>query len=66
MKWQLLNQHFMHSVVDGYHVSVLEEEVSSEEQLVVLLASGRISPTVMSSAGQRQQCSVLHLNPQRG
>jgi len=41
MKWLLLNQSYVH--MEWPNLSVLEEVVSSEQSLVLLLASGSIS-----------------------
>ncbi len=49
MKWLLLNQLFVSLDYKNYETSVLEEVVSSEEQLVLLLASGTVSQKTMNS-----------------
>ncbi len=48
MKWHLLNQHFVNLDIANSGISVLEEVVSSEVQLVSVLVSGRISSETMS------------------
>ena len=50
MKWHLLNQHFVSLEPTNSVISVLEELVSSEQQLVLLLVSGMVSPRTMTSA----------------
>ncbi len=49
MQWHLLNQYFCHMDCINLNVSVLEEAVSSEQQLVALLVSGTVSSSTMSS-----------------
>lgn len=49
MKWHLLNQLFVNLDSKNSEMSVLEEVVSSELQLVQLLASGTVSPKTMTS-----------------
>ncbi len=49
MIWLLLNQLYVNLDYQGYKISVLEEVVSSEVQLVQVLVSGRISSKTMNS-----------------
>ncbi len=51
MIWLLLNQHFVNSDSENFKMSVLEEVLSSELQLVLLLASGTVSYKTMMSLG---------------
>ncbi len=48
MKWHLLNQHYVSLDYKNSGMCVLEEVVSSEVQLVVLLVSGTVSSKTMS------------------
>ncbi len=48
MQWHLLNQLFVNSDYENSKISVLEEVVSSEQQLVQLLVSGTESRQTMS------------------
>ncbi len=48
MKWHLLNQLFVNSDLENSKISVLEEVVSSEAQLVSVLVSGRTFSETMS------------------
>ncbi len=50
MQWLLLNQHFVSLDSENFRISVLEEVVSSELQLVRLLVSGMVSQKTMNSA----------------
>ncbi len=52
MQWHLLNQLSVNSDYRRCVISVLEEVVSSEEQLVLLLVSGMVSHRTMSLDGQ--------------
>jgi len=49
MKWHLLNQLYVNSDTKSLEMSVLEEVVSSEQQLVLLLVSGSVSQKTMNS-----------------
>lgn len=49
MKWRLLNQHYVSLDPINLGISVLEEVVSSEVQLVSVLVSGHISSGSMNS-----------------
>ncbi len=49
MTWLLLNQLFVNLDYNDCKISVLEEVIFSEQQLVQVLASGRISSRTMSS-----------------
>ncbi len=51
MKWHLLNQLFVNSDYENSKISVLEEVVSSELQLVQVLASGIVSSKTMTYLG---------------
>ncbi len=48
MQWHLLNQHYVNLDIINSEISVLEEVVSSEAQLVSVLVSGRISSETMN------------------
>ncbi len=50
--WHLLNQHYVNLDSRKCEISVLEEVLSSELQLVLLLASGTVSLKTMTSVGQ--------------
>ncbi len=52
MQWHLLNQHFVSLESIRCEISVLEEVLSSELQLVQLLVSGMVSHRTMSSVCQ--------------
>jgi len=59
MIWLLLKQHFVHTQSESYRMSVLEEVLSSELQLVQVLASGLVSLETMTSHGHGQElCSL--------
>ncbi len=49
MQWRLLNQHYVNLDFVNSKISVLEEVVSSEVQLVSVLVSGVISSETMNS-----------------
>ncbi len=49
MNWHLLNQHYVSLDFKNYEISVLEEVISSELQLVLLLVSGTVSFETMTS-----------------
>ncbi len=49
MQWLLLNQHCVNLDSTNSKISVLEEVVSSEVQLVRLLVSGMVSSKTMTS-----------------
>jgi len=49
MFWHLLNQCYVSMDYKNSRVSVLEEVLSSDLQLVLVLASGRISTKTMNS-----------------
>jgi len=55
MKWHLLNQHYVNMDFRNFEISVLEEVVSSEQQLVQLLVSGTVSPRTMTLASHGVQ-----------
>ncbi len=59
MIWLLLNQLFVNLDYQGYKISVLEEVVSSEVQLVQVLVSGRISQETMNSVNHHLDISNL-------
>ncbi len=59
MDWHLLNQHFVSSDSESYKISVLEEVVSSELQLVQVLVSGSVSPRTMTLHGHGQGFNLL-------
>ncbi len=48
MQWHLLNQHYVSLEFPNLNVSMLEEVVSSEQQLVQLLVSATVSHRTMS------------------
>jgi len=54
MQWLLLNQHYASTFLDSRLISVLEEVISSELQLVQVLVSGRISSKTMNLVGLGQ------------
>ncbi len=49
MLWLLLNQHYVSLGFKNLEISVLEEVVSSEAQLVQVLVSGLVSLETMNS-----------------
>ncbi len=49
MQWHLLNQLYVHLGYEDYHVSLLEEVVSSEQQLAQVLVSGTVSTRTIFS-----------------
>ncbi len=51
MKWHLLNQHCVNLDFGNSKISVLEEVISSELQLVRLLVSGTVSLKTMTLLG---------------
>jgi len=51
MNWLLLNQLCVNSESKNYKMCVLEEVLSSEVQLVLLLVSGTVSQVTMISHG---------------
>ncbi len=51
MQWLLLNQHFVNMECKSLGISVLEEVLSSEQQLVLLLVSGMVSTRTMTLLG---------------
>ncbi len=55
MKWFLLKQHCVNLDPIDSEISVLEEVVSSEVQLVSVLVSGRISLGTMNSVCQVEE-----------
>ncbi len=57
MKWHLLNQLCVNLESENSEISVLEEVLSSEVQLVLLLVSGRISSKTMMSLSHGIPCS---------
>ncbi len=59
MIWRLLNQFYVNLESKSLRISVLEEAVSSGQQLVQVLVSGHISPKTMISLSQRFQCYNL-------
>ncbi len=60
MDWLLLNQHFVSLELQNFEISVLEEVLSSEAQLVLLLVSGTVSRKTMTSVGLGHQ-GINHL-----
>jgi len=56
MKWLLLNQHYVNLEFLNCRMSVLEEVVSSEQQLVQLLVSGLVSHQTMILHGPGLVC----------
>ncbi len=52
MKWLLLNQLCVNLVSKSLGISVLEEVLSSEQQLVQVLVSGTVSSRTMNSVCQ--------------
>ncbi len=59
MKWHLLNQLYVNSDLENSRISVLEEVVSSELQLVQVLASGMVSLKTMTYLGLGTQAYNL-------
>jgi len=59
MKWHLLNQHCVSMDYTNFAISVLEEVVSSEQQLVQVLVSGKVSLGTMISHGPGQPWNNL-------
>ncbi len=59
MKWHLLNQLYVNSVLEDSNICVLEEVVSSELQLVQLLVSGTVSQKTMISHTLGHPCCNL-------
>ncbi len=59
MQWHLLNQHYVNLDYPSYAVSILEELVSSEQQLVQLLVSGMVSRQTMNSVRPLADCSLI-------
>ncbi len=55
MNWLLLNQFYVNTDYTNSKISVLEEVVSSEQQLVQVLASGTVSLKTMMSRGHGSQ-----------
>ncbi len=56
MQWHLLNQHYVNLDHKNSVISVLEEVVSSDQLLVQVLASGRISSKTMMLFSLGIQC----------
>ncbi len=52
MQWHLLNQLYVNLDSENSKISVLEEVVSSDLELVRLLVSGTVSHRTMSLVGQ--------------
>ncbi len=52
MQWHLLNQHYVSLGFENFGISVLEEVLSSDLTLVLLLVSGTVSQKTMNSVGQ--------------
>ncbi len=52
MIWLLLNQHYVNLDYTNSRISVLEEVVSSDLQLVQVLVSGMVSSKTMNLVGQ--------------
>jgi len=61
MKWHLLNQHCVSTDYTNYRISVLEEVVSSEQQLAQVLVSGKVSLGTMMSHGHGRVSNSLEL-----
>ncbi len=59
MDWHLLNQHYVSLDSESYRISVLEEVLSSDLQLVQVLVSGMVSLKTMISHGHRVVYSNL-------
>jgi len=60
MQWLLLNQHYANMDTKNLGISVLEEVVSSEVQLVQVLVSGRISlETMISHLRSHHNCNQI-------
>ncbi len=57
--WHLLNQYYVSLYLTDCEISVLEEVISSELQLVVLLVSGTISQKTMSLVSLDEACFNL-------
>ncbi len=65
MDWHLLNQHCVNLDSENFEISVLEEVVSSEQQLVQVLVSGVISSKTMTSLLHSQEwCNQILLENQ--
>ncbi len=63
MQWQLLNQLYVNLDYRNLGVSVLEEVVSSEAQLVQLLVSGMVSQkTMILHSHGHPCCNQIDLN----
>ncbi len=60
MQWLLLNQHYVSLHPIDLEISVLEEVVSSEQQLVSVLVSGHISLETMNSVDQEGYNQIEH------
>ncbi len=59
MKWHLLNQHYVSLEFPSLEISVLEEVVSSEQQLVQLLVSGTVSRQTMNSVRPLEDYNLI-------
>ncbi len=59
MQWLLLNQFLLPMAYRSFRSSVLEEVVSSEQQLVQVLVSGRVSSQTMNLLGLGQTWNNL-------
>jgi len=55
MQWHLLNQHYVNLDSKNSKISVLEEVVSSEQQLASVLVSGTVSQKTMTLLGHGRQ-----------
>ncbi len=55
-KWHLLNQLYVNLDYQDLEMSVLEEEISSDLQLVSVLVSGTVSQETMSLAIRSSEC----------
>ncbi len=56
MKWHLLNQVCVNTLAESRQMSVLEEVVSSEQQLVQVLVSGQVSSQTLISHSHGLPC----------
>ncbi len=56
MLWHLLNQYYVNSDFKNSVMSVLEEVVSSEQQLVQVLVSGPVSSETLILHGHGPEC----------
>ncbi len=61
MQWLLLNQHFAYMDSKVCEMSVVEDLLSSELQLVLLLVSGMVSQETMTSLGHGTGLSLAEI-----